>query len=242
MLTYQKLKKNTVRFLAATSLTAAEFENLLPAFTAAYEKKYPRHQTLAGKPRQRGRGGGAKGLLEQDENRLLFILVYQQTNPLQQRQGLQFGMSQAQANYLIHHLLPVLQQALNDLGHKPERAGDKAAAHRLITEGAPDLVIDGTERRRQRPKNDETQKEHYSGKQKAHTDKNLLLVNEQTTQVVYLSPTVPGKKHYKKMADEAQISYPANARLGQDTGFQGYKPAGALTTQPKKSRAGKSCG
>ena len=240
MLTYQKLKKNSVRFLAATSLIAEEFENLLPAFTAAYEKKYPRHQTLEGKPRQRGIGAGAKGFLDQAENRLLFILIYQKTNPIQQMHGLQFGMSQSQANYWIHHLLPVLQQALEDLGHKPERDGNKVAANQLATEGAPDLVIDGTERRRQRPKNDETQKEHYSGKKKAHTDKNLLLVNEQTTKVAYLSPTVPGKKHDKKMADDAQISYPANTKLGQDTGFQGYKPEGVLTTQPKKSRRAKT--
>jgi hypothetical protein len=240
MLTYQKLKKNPVRLLAATSLTAAEFENLLPAFTAAYEKKYPGHQTREGKPRQRGTGGGAKGRLDNFEERLLFILVYQKTNPIQQMQGLQFGLSQAQANYWIHHLLPVLQQALEDLGHKPERDGNKVAAHQLASEGLPDLVIDGTERRRQRPQNDEIQKAHYSGKKKAHTDKNILLVNEQTTKVAYLSPTVPGKKHDKKMTDEAQLNYPANAKLAKDTGFQGYEPAGVLTTQPKKSRKGKS--
>jgi len=235
MLTYQKLKKNFVRLLAATSLTAEEFENLLPAFTAAYEKPYPRHQTLEGKPRQRSIGGGMKGRLDNFAERLLFILVYQKTNPLQQMHGLQFGLSQAQANYWIHHLLPVLQQALDDLGHKPERDGNQVAAHQLASAGAPDLVIDGTERRRQRPQNDEMQKPHYSDKKKAHTDKNLLLVHEQTTKVAYLSPTVVGKKHDKKLAAEAQISYPANAKLGQDTGFQGYKPAGVLTTQPKKA-------
>lgn len=240
MLTYQKLKKNSVRFLAATSLTAEEFENLLPAFTAAYEKKYPSNQTFKGKPRQRSKGAGAKGRLDNFEDRLLFIMVYQKTNPIQQMHGLQFGMSQAQANYWVHHLLPVLQQALDDLSHKPERDGDKVSTNQLATEGAPNLVIDGTERQRQRPKNNETQKEHYSGKKKAHTDKNILLVNEQTTKIVYLSPTVPGKKHDKKMADDAQISYPTNTTLDKDTGFQGYEPVGVITQQPKKSRKEKS--
>lgn len=240
MLTYQKLKKNSVRLLAVTSLTAAEFENLLPAFKTAYTKKYPHTQTLAGKPRQRRAGAGAKGQLAHFEDRLLFILVYQKTNPLQQVQGLQFGLSQAQANYWIHHLLPVLQQALDDLSHKPERDGSNVAASQGASAGAPALVIDGTERRRQRPKNDATQKEHYSGKKKAHTDKNLLLVNEQTTKVVYLSPTVPGKQHDKKMADEAKISYPSKATLAKDTGFQGYEPESVITQQPQKSRAAKN--
>lgn len=240
MLNYQMLKTNPTRLLAVTSLTAEEFEHLLPAFEAAYEKKYPREKTLAGKPRQRSAGGGTKGRLDQNEERLLFILIYQKTSPIQQMQGLQFGMSQSQANYWIHHLLPVLQQVLEDLGHKPERDGSKVALHQLASEGLPDLVIDGTERRRQRPQNGATQKEHYSGKKKAHTDKNLLLVNEQTTKVAYLSPTVAGKQHDKKLADEAQINYPTNAKLAKDTGFQGYEPAGVLTTQPKKSRRAKS--
>ncbi len=112
MLSYQKLKKNPVRFLAATSLTVEEFENLPPAFEAAYEKKYPREKTLEAKSRQRSAGGGAKGLLDNFEDRLLFILVYQKTNPIQQTHGLQFGMSQSQANYWIDHLPPILRQAL----------------------------------------------------------------------------------------------------------------------------------
>jgi hypothetical protein len=62
-----------------------------------------------------------------------------------------------------------------------------------------------------------------------------VLVNEHTTKVVYLGPTVTGKTHDKKAADAAQICYPTNAMLGKDTGFQGYEPAGVLTQQPKKS-------
>jgi hypothetical protein len=77
---------------------------------------------------------------------------------------------------------------------------------------------------------------HYSGKKKTHTDKNILLVNETTTKVVYLGPTIAGKTHDKKAADEDPIAYPVNATLEKDTGFQGYEPAGVLTQQPKKNR------
>ena len=62
---------------------------------------------------------------------------------------------------------------------------------------------------------------YYSGKKKAHTDKNILLVNENTKKVVYLSPTVAGKTHDKKATDDAQIAYPNNATLDKDTGFPG---------------------
>jgi DDE superfamily endonuclease len=102
-------------------------------------------------------------------------------------------------------------------------------------EGAPNGVIDGTERRRQCPTDAAQQKEQYSGKQKTPTDKQLVLVNAHTTKVVYLGPTVAGKTHDKKAADQAQLGYPTNATLGKDTGFQGDEPAGVLTQQPKKT-------
>lgn len=58
--------------------------------------------------------------------------------------------------------------------------------------------------------------------------------------MIYLGPTVAGKTHDKKVADEAQIAYPVNATRDKDTGFQGYEPAGVLTQQPKKSPKAKS--
>jgi hypothetical protein len=73
---------------------------------------------------------------------------------------------------------------------------------------------------------------------KAHTDQNIVLVNLHSQKVVYLSPTELGKKHDKKLTDEAQIVYPFNATLGQDTGFQGYDPTDVLVWQPKKKPRG----
>ena len=65
------------------------------------------------------------------------------------------------------------------------------------------------------------QQEHYSGKKKTHTDKNLLLVNEYTSKVVYLGPTVAGKTHDKKAADEAQIALSRQRDARQGHGFSG---------------------
>ena len=207
----------------------------MPAFQAAYDYKYPPDRTLDGQARQRRAGAGAKGQLPSLPDKLLFILVYQKTNPLQTMHGLQFNLSQSQTNYWLHRLWPVLHQALRDMGQAPERDASRVATSPLALEGAPDVALDGTERRRQRPTDAAQQQEHYSGKKKTHTDKNLLLVNEHTDKVVYLGPTVAGKRHDKKAADEAQIAYPTNATLDKDTGFQGYEPAGVLSRQPKKN-------
>jgi hypothetical protein len=240
MLTYQQLKDKPRDFLAATGHTVAEFEQLLPAYQTAYEHRYPSDLTLAGKERQRQPGGGSKGVLDQAEDRVLFILIYLKTNPLQTMHGLQFGLSQSQANYWIHHLLPVVQVALQELGMTPARDGAEVASSPLALEGTPDLALDGTERRRQRPQDAAEQRAHYSGKKKTHTDKNIVLINENSGKVVYLGPTEAGSKHDKKAADEAAISYPSLATLDKDTGFQGYEPTGVLTRQPKKSRVARN--
>ena len=236
MLTYTTLQDRPREFLAATGLTHAEFAHLLPAFATAYALLYPPEKTLEGMPRQRRAGGGATGTLPQMEDKLLFILVFQKTNPLQTMHGLQFQLSQPQTNYWMHHLLPVLQRTLAALGMAPERDASRVATSPLALEGAPDMAIDGTERRRQRPTNAAQPQEQYSGKKITPTDKILLLVNEHTDKVIYLGPTVAGKKHDKKAADEGESAYPTNATLDKDTGLQGYEPAGVLTRQPKKTQ------
>ena len=132
MLTYAALKDRAREFLAATGMTHEEFTSLLPAFASAYATLYPPDKTLAGKARQRQRGGGAKAVLSLWEDKLLFILVYQKTNPLQTMHALQFGLSQPQANYWIHHLLPVLARA--PAGAGPDGPPTRARRHSTLSE------------------------------------------------------------------------------------------------------------
>jgi len=238
MLSYEKLKRNPRRFLALTGLTIREFKVLLGAFVEAYEAHYPVTETLTGQPRKRQKGGGRKSGLDRMEDKLLFILVYQKTYPLQVIQGELFGMSQSRANDWIHRLLPVLRSALDRLGVKPERDGQRLAEQE--PSGSSDWLIDGTERRRQRPKQPEKQALHYSGKKKTHSDKNVVVAERTRKRVVFLSQTYPGKVHDKKIADQEHIVYPPNTTLYQDTGFQGYAPGVSQTRQPKKSRGGAS--
>ena len=240
MISYHDLKEKPKEFLAATSLSVTEFELILPVFCRKYGELHLPGLTRTGKPRQRKEGGGVKEKLRADEDKLFFILVYQKTYPLQTMHGLQFGLSQPQTNYWVHRLLPILRESLAELGMTPERDPQVVAESVLVNESAPDLLIDGTERRRQRPKEAQKQVDHFSGKKKAHTDKNVLLANTHSRKVVYLSPTEMGKKHDKKIADENAIAYPPGATLGKDTGFQGYEPKGVLTFQPKKSQRAKN--
>ena len=180
MIDYTKLKDKPKEFLAVTSLTEEEFQVLLPTFAKCYQQLLPPKPKPIQKKKQRAAGGGRKAKLLHLNDKLLFILAYQKTAPLQTLHGLQFGLSQAQTNYWIHRLLPVLQKSLSVLGLTPEREGEKVAAVPEASEGGANLSLDASERRLQRPVNKDKQREKYSGKQKTHTDKNLLLVKENT--------------------------------------------------------------
>jgi hypothetical protein len=236
MIDNESLKRNERKFVALTGITPAEFQRLLPAFTRVYARAFPGTKTHAGKPRQRRFGGGRKAVLLRAEDKLLFILVYQKAYPLQELLGSLFSLSQSQANRWVHRLLPVLVRALDRLGFLPERDPGQFSRHERRRGEPPELIIDGTERRRQRPKNPEKQRLHYSGKKKAHSDKNVVIVNAQSKRVGYLSGTYAGKTHDKKVAETEAIRYPQEATLLKDTGFQGYEPRVRQTRQPKKSR------
>ena len=56
--------------------------------------------------------------------------------------------------------------------------------------------------------------------------------------VAYLSKTVPGKTHDKKLCDQEDVTFPLNALLDKDTGYQGYEPKCVITFQPKKKPKG----
>lgn len=237
MMTYTTLKRNPRKFLALTGLTPQEFELLLAPFSRAYERLYLPDRTLGGRPRQRFPGGGRQGSLSPREQKLLFILVYVKTYPLQVLLGEIFNLSQPQVHHWIHRLLPILRSALDEVGVLPERDPRHFAQSQPRSGQEPRLIIDGTERRRQRPKNPEKQRLHYSGKKKTHGDKNVVVVEVQRQRIDFLSQTYPGKTHDKKIADQAGIVYPPGTVLYKDSGFQGYEPAVKESYQAKKKAA-----
>lgn len=236
MFTYNTVKDNPRLFKAMTSLTQEEFEKLLIPFQSAWES-YPKVVFPSDQESQHQDGSGRKPVLEEMADKLLFILYYVKVYPLQEILAFEFGMSQGQACYWIHLLSGVLEQTLALLDQLPERRPSHLS-DRLEKTGQKELGIDSTERRIQRPKDDEEQREYYSGKKKTHTVKNNVIVTLKGRKVEYLSDTHEGKKHDKKICDEEQPTLPEGSTLYKDTGFQGYEPEGVQTVQPKKKPRG----
>lgn len=234
MTDYSSLSIEPKQFLALTGYTVAEFDALLPTFSDRFEAQM-QASTLTGKPRQRPYVSYGNSPLPTMADKLLFILMYLRKATTQDIFGEVFGMPQPVANQWIHRLHGCLNQALAMLDAIPAR---KADALDLADDAVKLYFQDGTERPIQRPKAPEVQETFYSGKKKRHTVKNNVLVNAQG-EIVLLTATCEGKKHDKKIADEAAFTLPEGSLLYQDTGFQGFALEGTIIFQPtKKPRGG----
>ena len=234
MLRYERLKNKPKLFKCLTGLSVEAFNKLLPAFRQTYQEDLKKR----GEPRQRRPGGGQKGALGTIENKLVFILFYFRMYPVQMAQGFFFGMGQPQANEWIHRLAPILNQAL---GYEMQLPAREAKDIEQVLSECPELefIIDGTERPIQRPKNKDRQRENYSGKKKRHTRKNNVIRPKSSRKIKGLSPTVEGKRHDKKLADDQKLVFPPGSKLWQDTGYQGYAPPGVVIFQPTKKPKGR---
>lgn len=224
MISYDTVCQRPAQFLACTGFTIDEFQVLLRSFMVAWEEY--RKKTYVN-------SGGGNPKLPQVIDKLFFILFYYKVYPIQSAMGMIFDMSQSQVCTWIHILGPVLQHALDIENCLPER-NPRKLKEALEACAMHDFIVDGTERERQRPSDSSEQRDFYSGKHKAYTYNNIVIVDEHEKTVEYLSQTYEGTFHDKAICDEEQYEFPENSTLQKDRGFQGYEPENVITYQPKK--------
>jgi hypothetical protein len=138
---FTDVQARPTEFLDLTSLTLAEFQQLVPPFEAAYHAHLAAWR-LDGKPRTARRFTVYKNCpLPTPEDRLFFILTSLKTYSLQVVQGRLFGMGQSKANQWIHVLLPVLLAALRALGDAPARSLTALAQRLGVSEADAATVV-----------------------------------------------------------------------------------------------------
>ena len=151
---------------ALTGLNISQFDHLVIEF----EKEYQEHQQqtylegLAQGKRQRRPGGGRKGKLPGIADKLFFTLVYFKTYPTFDVLGTQFEMGRSKANENLHKLAPILMRTLVRLGVMPHREFASVVEMKTAFQGVDRILVDVTERLYRRSQDDETQRDHYSGK------------------------------------------------------------------------------
>ena len=135
------VQSRPTEFLDFTSLTLAEFQQLVPPFEAAFQA-HMAAWCLDGKPRTARCFSVYQNCpLPTPDDRLLFLLTYLKTYSLQVVQGRLFGMGQSKANQWIHILLPALLAALRTLGDAPTRSLATLAQRLGVTEADAATVL-----------------------------------------------------------------------------------------------------
>ena len=222
MINYQRLSQKPRIFKNLTGATIDEFDKL-------YQQTYPiwqqQEQERLNRPnRQRAIGGGRKYELKFQEQ-LLMTLVWLRLYLNTEALGYFFGVDKSTVSRNTRRVLAALRVVgEGTLGwpEPPQRGQGKNVAQALAE--YPDLfaIVDATEQAVQRSSDDETQRQHYSGKKKRHTRKTQLIVNEHG-EIRHLSHSTPGSlhdlKHFRGSGAGEQI--PKDATVAGDAGYDG---------------------
>ena len=243
MLDLKRLLKQDRLIRAITGVSGGEFQEILADFSKCFrdeEKKKRKHPNK-----------GVKHTLDSDEARLIFILFYLKCYPTFDLAGVFYGVDRAQPCRWANYLSGILEKTMGKKKVLPKRkVRDLKELLELIPE-IKEVLVDGTERPIQRPKNAKKQKEKYSGKKKRHTVKNLV-VSDRKKRILYLSPTVSGKTHDLSLFKSERLAngIPKGKNVRLDNGFQGIennfpnlkiymprrKPRGKPFTETQKNR------
>jgi hypothetical protein len=236
MLNIQRALGNDRLLRALTGLNRQAFDELCEVFGSVYQ------ETLQSdfKPRKRARGGGRKARLQSMESKLFFILFYFKCYPTFDVLSFLFDLERGRANRWMHRLQAILETALGKKMVLPER---KLESMEQFLERFPEVkavILDGTERPVQRPKDAKKQKAYYSGKKKRHTRKHIT-GSTRKKRVILLTKARGGKVHDKRQLDEADLvgNIPDEVSVEGDLGFQGLQNEFVNIHLPHKKPRGK---
>jgi hypothetical protein len=203
---------------AVLGVTADEFYTLLPVFGQCLKE----YRLKLRPDRIRALGGGQKGDLPTDEDKLLYILLYIKLYPTYDAMAVLTNHCRSKCGDSVHLFLPVLEMTLGRKLVLPKRHGYKLEEIFRQHPEIKDIFIDGTERRVQKPKKLKKRNRLYSGKKKATTRK-MIILSDEKKYIHYMSKTKSGRRHDKRIADKENLfrSIPSHIAVWTDTGFQG---------------------
>ena len=236
MININKILEKDRLLRAMTGLNKKAFENLLEKF----EKVYNEEEEKRGKRlRKRKRGGGRKGRLASMAEKLFYILFYFKCYPTFDLASVLFDFDRSQAHRWVHKLQEILEKTLGEKQVLPLRQIHSVEEFLEKFPMVKKVIVDGTERAISRPKNEEKQRENYSGKKKRHTRKNIV-ASDKEKKILVLTTTKTGKTHDKKIQEEEDfiLGIPEKIEVLADSGFQGLQKQYENIRLPKKKPRG----
>jgi hypothetical protein len=215
--------RRSASFRRLTGVSAATFEQMLRRLQVPWAEMQ-RSKRKSGRPWEIG------GL----EEHLLVLLLDDRCT-----------ITQAFIGFFYQADRSVICRAIQRIEGPVQRLFGIRRAPQISRTEAEALIIDCTEQPIQRPKDDATQRAHYSGKKKRHTLKTEYIVTAKG-RIAGISPSHPGS-HHDLTIRRTSPPLPREARAYTDSAYQGYdkehpnlefpykKPkGGALTSEEKE--------
>lgn len=218
----------------------AEFDalahDLLPALRHAEEQRHTRPD------RQRGIGAGGRFRLDA-RDQLLLTVVWLRQYPTYEVLGDLFDVSDTTAGRLALRLLPLLAadgragMPLSAPGRRSRRGLDALLAD------TPSLavVVDRFEQRVQRPRDPARADGYDSGKQRQHTLKSQLAVDERDGRIVKVATSVPGPTPDRRLLAQLGLlgRLPVGVGVLGDLGYVGVGQQHAAGATPRRKPRGR---
>lgn len=187
------------------------------------------------------KGGGRPKKLRREEEVCLCIF-YLRHMPTFEILGLQFNISKTEANDTFNYWVKIIRKILPASLMEQARK-DKEELERIKGMLAEyELIVDSWEQPRERPEDNQTQKEYYSGKKKQHTFKGQVVTLPSGKDLVDVEVGRQGKTSDINMFREQQKKFQREQKFTGDKGYQGgmniktpqKKPKGKELTEQQK--------
>jgi hypothetical protein len=207
---------------ALTGCTLAMLRELLPVFGQLFNDGLMAHRPVRSDVKQRIVGGGKKGVLRTTEDKLVYVLLYLKAYPTYDVLSSIFDLDRGPACRRVHQLLPVLEASLGRKIVLPERKITSIEEFYQKFPEAKDVLVDGTERPVQKPKDAKKRKKVYSGKKKTTTRKHIVISNPKK-RILVLGKSKTGRRHDWRIAERQQLldQLPPEVTAWMDSGFIG---------------------
>lgn len=179
-------------------------------------------------------GGGNHSKLDEQEQ-IILMLVYLRHHLSFQILGLLFQVSESTAHNLFNYWQNIFQEELppsllEQVKKSPE---DREIIREELTNH--ELIVDSAEQEIERPSDYDTQKKHYSGKQKRHTFKNQFVVLPMGADIVDVVVGKPGPTSDINLCRQILNKFASQQLFSGDKAYVGEAQ---ITTPSKKPKNG----
>ena len=180
------------------------------------------------------KGGGRPKKLKGEEEVCLCVF-YLRHLPTFELLGMHFDISKTEANDTFNYWIKIIRKILpSSLMEQAKKDKEELELIReMLTKH--ELIVDSWEQPRDRPKDNQTQKEYYSGKKKQHTFKGQVITLPLGKDLVDVEVGRQGKASDINIFREQQKKFNVEQRFTGDKGYQG----GMNIKTPQKKPRGK---